>query len=58
MPCRLRSTRSLWDPDYVDESWIATPIEFIPRIERIIDDSYPDTPLFISEWNFGARTGR
>jgi Glycoside hydrolase family 44 len=51
---RLRSTRSLWDPEYVDESWIDTPIEFIPRMKRIIESSYPDTPLFISEWNFGA----
>jgi hypothetical protein len=53
---RLRSTRSLWDPDYVDESWIDTPIELIPRLERTIEDAYPDTPLFISEWNFGADT--
>ena len=51
---RLRSTRSLWDPDYVDESWIDTPIEFIPRMKRIIESAYPGTPLFISEWNFGA----
>jgi Glycoside hydrolase family 44 len=51
---RLRSTRSLWDPEYVDESWIDTPIEFIPRMKRIIESSYPGTPLFISEWNFGA----
>ena len=51
---RLRSTRSLWDPQYVDESWIHDAIEFIPRVKRIIESSYPDTPLFISEWNFGA----
>jgi hypothetical protein len=51
---RLRSTRSLWDPQYVDESWINQPIEFIPRVKRIIENSYPGTPLFISEWNFGA----
>ncbi len=53
---RLRSTRSLWDPEYVDESWIDTPIDFIPRLKRTIEEAYPDTPLFISEWNFGADT--
>jgi hypothetical protein len=51
---RLRSTRSLWDPQYVDESWIHSVIQFIPRMKRIIESSYPGTPLFISEWNFGA----
>jgi hypothetical protein len=53
---RLRSTRSLWDPDYRDESWITEPIRFIPRIKETIERTYPDTPLFISEWNFGAET--
>src|SRR5579872_5003285 len=28
---RLRSTRSLWDPSYIDESWIANKIDIIPR---------------------------
>jgi hypothetical protein len=51
---RLNSTRSLWDPHYVDQSWIHSVIEFIPRMKRIIESSYPGTPLFISEWNFGA----
>jgi hypothetical protein len=50
---RLRSTRALWDPEYTDESWINTPIEFIPRMKKTIADHYPDTKLFISEWNFG-----
>jgi len=53
---RLRSTRSLWDPDYRDESWITEPIRFIPRIKETIEQTYPGTPLFISEWNFGAET--
>ncbi|MFV0309608.1 MAG: glycoside hydrolase family 44 protein [Desertimonas sp.] len=51
---RLRSTRSLWDPDYVDESWIDTEIEFLPRLRATVADSYPDTPIGITEWNFGA----
>jgi hypothetical protein len=52
----LRSTRALWDPNYRDESWITEPIRFIPRIKEVIERSYPGTPLFISEWNFGAET--
>jgi hypothetical protein len=51
---RLRSTRSLWDPTYTDESWINTEINFIPRMKDTIAKSYPDTPLGITEWNFGA----
>lgn len=53
---RLRSTRGLWDPDYVDESWIAEPIRFIPRMKETIEANYPGTQLAISEWNFGADT--
>jgi hypothetical protein len=51
---RLRSTRALWDPAYVDESWIDDPIRFIPRIRETIERTYPGLPLMISEWNFGA----
>ena len=51
---RIRSTRSLWDPSYADESWIHEVIGFIPRIKEIIEQNYPGTPLLISEWNFGA----
>jgi hypothetical protein len=51
---RLRSTRALWDPTYIDESWIDEPIYFIPRMRELIDQYYPGTRLGISEWNFGA----
>jgi hypothetical protein len=51
---RLRSTRSLWDPNYVDESWIAEPVELIPRLHDWIDHYYPGTKLAINEWNWGA----
>ena len=51
---RLRSTRALWDPSYTDESWIKQPIDFIPRMSKLIDKYYPGTRLGISEWNFGA----
>ena len=51
---RLRSTRSLYDPGYTDESWISTNIRLIPRLRQTIAASYPGTGLAISEWNFGA----
>jgi Glycoside hydrolase family 44 len=51
---RLRSTRSLWDPTYVDESWIAQPVRLIPRLRAWIDQYYPGTLLAIGEWNWGA----
>lgn len=51
---RLRSTRSLWDPDYVDESWIGQPVRLIPRLRDWVDTSYPGTGIAIGEYNWGA----
>jgi glycosyl hydrolase family 44 len=51
---RVRSTRSLWDPTYVDESWIGEPVDLIPRLRAWIDEYYPGTRLAVGEWNWGA----
>ncbi|MDJ0752691.1 MAG: glycoside hydrolase family 44 protein [Ardenticatenaceae bacterium] len=51
---RLRATRSLWDPTYVDESFIREPVYLIPRMQELIDTRYPGTKFAISEWNFGG----
>ncbi len=56
---RLQAPRSLWDPTYVEDSWIASgignqPIQLIPRMQKIIDENYPDTRLGILEYNYGA----
>ena len=51
---RLLSTRSLWDPTYVDDSWINEPVRLIPRMRDWIDAHYPDTQLAITEYSFGA----
>jgi hypothetical protein len=56
---RLRSTRSLWDPTYADESWIAqTPdgpyVRLIPRMHDWVDSNYPGTKIAIGEYNWGA----
>jgi hypothetical protein len=56
---RLRSTRSLWDPTYADESWIngtegGPDVHLIPRMHDWVDDNYPGTKLAITEYNWGA----
>ena len=60
---RLRSTRSLWDSSYVDESWIARTyddegvrgvVKLIPRLRGWIAKHYPGTKVGITEWNWGA----
>jgi len=51
---RLRSTRSLWDPTYVDESWIGKPVMLVPRMKAWVAAEYPGTKLSISEYSFGA----
>lgn len=51
---RLRSTRGLWDPTYVDESWIGQPVRLIPRMREWVDLNYPGTKIALTEWNWGA----
>jgi len=51
---RIRTTRSLWDPSYVDESWIDEPIQVLPLLRRWIEENYPGRKISIGEWNFGA----
>ncbi len=55
---RLRSTRSLWDSTYIDESWISdgggVAVNFIPRMKAWVNANYPGTKLAITEYNWGA----
>jgi hypothetical protein len=51
---RNRSTRALWDPNYVDESWIGTQVQLIPRIRNWVNGNYPGTEIGITEYNWGA----
>ena len=54
---RNRSTRGLWDPNYVDESWINATVELIPRLKNWVATYYfPDTPVAITEYNRGAES--
>jgi len=51
---RNRSTRSLWDPNYVDQSWINDKIYLIPRMKSWVTTYYPGTKIGITEYNWGA----
>ncbi|MFL5348296.1 MAG: glycoside hydrolase family 44 protein [Hyalangium sp.] len=51
---RNRSTRSLWDPNYVDASWINAPVQLIPRLRSWVNTYYPGTRIAITEYNWGA----
>ena len=54
---RLRSLRSLYDPTYVDESWIDQPVRLIPRMRDWIAARCPGMQLAITEYNWGGDTG-
>jgi hypothetical protein len=51
---RNRSTRSLWDSSYVDESWINDRVQLIPRLRQWVNTYYPGTRIGITEYNWGA----
>jgi len=56
---RNRSTRALWDPNYVDESWIGGTgidggkVRLIPRLKEWVANHYPGTLIGITEYNWG-----
>ena len=58
---RLRTLKSLYDPTYLDESWIGTAVGqavyLIPRMKAWIAAHYPGTKLAISEYNWGSDDG-
>jgi len=57
---RNQSTRSLWDPNYVDQSWIGTTgvnggiVDLIPTMQSWVNTYYPGTGIGITEYNWGA----
>lgn len=53
---RIRSTRSLWDPTYLDESWINERMKVLPLLRQWIAANHPGLGISIGEWNFGAET--
>jgi len=51
---RARSTRQLWDPSYVSESWIGDKVMLIPRLKGWVNGYYPGTKTALTEYNWGA----
>ncbi len=56
---RVQAPRSLWDPGYVESSWIADfstlgPIRLLPWLQEKIDAHYPGTRLAVTEYNYGG----
>jgi len=51
---RNQSTRSLWDPNYVDKSWINDKVQLIPRLKGWVGAHYPGTLIAVTEYNWGA----
>jgi hypothetical protein len=51
---RNQSTRSLWDPDYTDQSWIKDKVYLIPRLKGWVAKYYPGLKIGITEYNWGA----
>jgi hypothetical protein len=58
MEARLQEPRSLWDPDYIETSWITKkmplPLELITTLENKIAEGWPGTKLAFSEYNYGG----
>ena len=54
---RMQAPRSLWDPSYEENSWIAKsfgPVRLIPRLKEKIEKYYPGTKIAFTEYNFGG----
>jgi len=51
---RIRSVRALWDPEYVDESWIGEAVRLVPRLREWIAANYPGRRIQLGEYSFGA----
>ncbi len=56
---RVQAPRSLWDPNYVEDSWITKhstqgPIRLIPWVKENIEKYYPGTKMGFTEYDYGA----
>jgi len=54
---RVQSPRSLWDPTYIEDSWITQvrnePIMMVRTIKERVEEHYPGTKIAITEWEYG-----
>ena len=53
---RNRSTRSLWDPSYVDQTWINDKVRLVPRLKEWVATNYPGLRTGITEYSWGAES--
>ncbi len=55
---RVQAARSLWDPTYLEKSWLTDNMPeyfpIFPRIHESISTYYPDTKLALTEYNLGG----
>jgi hypothetical protein len=64
---RVQAPRSLWDPSYIETSWISQwsthqpgqsgvpgPVTLLPRLQRDIDEFKPGTKITMTEYNYGG----
>lgn len=55
---RVQAPRSLWDPSYIENSWIgqwfSSLLPLIPNIQASVDKYYPGTKIAFTEYNFGG----
>lgn len=56
---RVQAPRSLWDPNFKEDSWIANdvlqaPVRLIPWLFERIDAHYPGTGVGFTEYNYGG----
>ena len=55
---RVQAPRSLWDPTYVENSWIATwrtgAVRLIPRLKEKVAAHLPGTKLAFTEYYYGG----
>ena len=57
---RLQAPRSLWDPSYVETSWITQyttnggGIQLLPRLKSAVNQYFPGTGLALTEYNYGG----
>jgi hypothetical protein len=55
---RMQAPRTLWDPDYTENSWIGQwfkwALPLLPRVKTSIDTYYPGTKLGVTEYSYGG----
>ncbi len=55
---RVQATRTLWDNNYIENSWVGNSLQayipILPKVNRSIAAYNPDTKIAMTEYNFGG----